>query len=136
PLGGRAGGVVAGGAAGQRRVKRLPMGAAAVLLLAACNGGLTLPSGREAAAESPGPTANASTLERQIHDLVNNRRSATNRPGLRWDDRVAAIAREHSQAMASGRRPFSHDGFDQRAEQIAALLTVRALAEHVAYDSR
>lgn len=71
-----------------------------------------------------------------MHELVNQRRDSRGLPSLRWDDRVAAIAREHSQAMASGRRPFSHDGFDARADRIGGFLDARSMAENVAYDSR
>jgi uncharacterized protein YkwD len=108
----------------------------ALLLATGCTGGLTLPATRDPLPADRPPAPAASTLERQMHDLVNQRRSARGLPQLGWDDGVAAIAREHSQAMASGRRPFSHDGFDQRADRISRLLQVSGLAENVAYDSR
>jgi uncharacterized protein YkwD len=38
--------------------------------------------------------------------------------------------------MASGNRPFGHDGFEERARAVGALMTVRSMAENVAYDSR
>ena len=120
-------------------IGRAAFRAAATLLLAGCSGGLTLPTSRTPLPADPAPSAPApaaSTLERQMHELVNQRRAARRLAPLRWDDRVAAIAREHSQAMASGRRPFSHDGFEQRAGRIEALLPVSSLAENVAYDSR
>lgn len=127
-----------GGAAGERRVTRwLAGGAPLVLLLAACSNGLAPsaaeppPAGGEPSAPAPAPSA----LERQIHDLVNQRRATQSLPALQWDDRIAAVAREHSEAMASAGR-LSHDGFDQRAARIGTLITLRSMAENVAYDSR
>jgi uncharacterized protein YkwD len=39
--------------------------------------------------------------------------------------------------MASGRRPFSHEGFEQRTQDVLAVIpSARAFAENVAYDGR
>ena len=126
-----------GGAEGEGRVKGVAgPGLAAFLLLAACNGGVTAPVGRSPLPEEGGPAPTATALERQTHDLVNQRRTARALPILRWDDRVAAIAREHSEAMATGRRGFGHDGFEGRAERVAGMFPVRSMDENVAFDSR
>ena len=120
-------------------MKRTAARAGVLLLLSACTNGVTLPATREPVPAGGVPSAPApagSALERQIHDLVNERRAARGLPALQWDDRVAAVAREHSEAMASRRRPFSHDGFDARAERIGEFLQLRSIAENVAYDSR
>jgi hypothetical protein len=39
--------------------------------------------------------------ERMLHELVNEARTEAGLEGLRWDDRLAAIAREHSSEMAA-----------------------------------
>jgi uncharacterized protein YkwD len=78
----------------------------------------------------------AATLERQIHDLVNDRRGDRGLPTLQWDGRIADAARQHSEAMASGRRPFGHDGFEARAAALGSVMPMRSMAENVAYDSR
>ena len=110
-----------------------------LLAAAACNGVTTLPSPRAPLPAEPGGgggTPAASALEAEIHALVNRRRADRRLPPLQWDDRIAAEARAHSQAMASGGRPFGHDGFETRAARLGELMTVRSMAENVAYDSR
>lgn len=104
---------------------------AAVLITTGCNGVTTV------AAEGGGGTASTATaLEGEIHALVNQRRSDRRLPALQWDARIAQVAREHSSAMASGRRGFGHDGFDARAAQLGGMMTMSSMAENVAYDSR
>lgn len=124
-------------------VSRFPAGISAplvlVLLIAGCSSRLTLAGADEAPPPSGDPSASAqmaAALERQMHNLVNRHRASRGLAWLRWDDLVAAIARAHSQAMASGRQSFSHDGFDDRAARIRTLLPARSVAENVAYDSR
>lgn len=111
------------------------------LALIGCAAAVSLPASREPvpadAASSPPPVdPGTSALESSIHQLVNKHRASRDHPALRFDPRVAALAREHSEAMASGQRSFSHEGFDGRASAIRAFLPARALAENVAYDSR
>jgi uncharacterized protein YkwD len=105
-----------------------------VLLLAACM--VRVPAGVESL-PGGGATPAASTLEREISARVNEYRASRGLPALAFDDRLAEIARSHSAAMASGRRPFSHDGFEDRTQAALAVIpTARAFAENVAYDSR
>lgn len=114
----------------------------AVLFLSAflvCGCMVRLPAGTGAASLSGvgGTTATATTLEREIHARVNEYRASRGLPPLTFDDRVSAIARSHSAAMAAGRRPFSHEGFEQRTQVVLAEIPgARAFAENVAYDSR
>ena len=79
------------------------------------------------------PTA---TLEREMHQLVNQHRARRGLPALQYDERVAEQAREHSAAMAARARAFGHEGFDQRGAAIARVLPYHGLAENVAYDGR
>ena len=48
------------------------------------------------------------TSEDRIHERVNQRRVATGHPPLRRDAGLDAIARKHSQEMASGSVAFGH----------------------------
>jgi len=57
-------------------------------------------------AQTPAPALETKALEKKIHELVNGRRTDHHGDALEWDDRLAAIAREHSRDMAE------HDFFD------------------------
>jgi uncharacterized protein YkwD len=108
-----------------------------VFLLGGCMVRLPAASGGPQGPGGEGATATASTLEREIHSRVNEYRASRGLPPLTFDVRVAEIARSHSAAMASGRRPFSHEGFEQRTQAVLAVIpSARAFAENVAYDSR
>ena len=73
-------------------------------------------------------------LEQSINAQVNQYRQSRNLPPLTLDSRISEQARAHSQAMANGSVPFSHEGFDQRVKAIARSITYRAAAENVAYN--
>ena len=47
-------------------------------------------------------------LEKEIHRLINNERVKRGLPALDWDDRIAKIARDHSEDMAANDY-FRHD---------------------------
>ena len=112
--------------------------AAPLLLLAALGGcvPVMVPMGAATVATTGGTPVPAATLEREMHQLVNQHRARRGLPALQYDERVAEIAREHSAAMASRARPFGHAGFDQRGAAIGRFLPYRGLAENVAYDGR
>ena len=67
--------------------------------------------------------------------LINTERAKLGLAELVYDENIAAIARSHSDAMASGAVPFSHDGFDGRVAQIQKLYTTITVGENVAYNS-
>ncbi len=73
-------------------------------------------------------------LEVTAHDQVNAYRQRQGLSPLELDERVSAIARRHSQDMASGEVPFSHDGVEDRYEAIGELISYRQVAENVAYN--
>jgi len=63
------------------------------------------------------PDIQAVRLERRVFDLINTRRLDANRSAMRWDDRLARIARAHSDDMIK-RHFFAHinpDGDDPTA---------------------
>ncbi len=83
--------------------------------------GVTLPTSRNEA--------------RALADRINRHRGAIGCPSLRWDERLASVARRHSQDMAK-RRFFSHtnpDGRDPFDRLRAAGVQYRAAAENIAY---
>jgi uncharacterized protein YkwD len=72
--------------------------------------------------------------ERILFDAANRERKAQGAPALRWDDSLAAAARQHSQVMAQ-HNAISHqfpgeDDFAQRASDAGANFS--AVAENVA----
>ena len=96
-----------------------------------------LPPTATPAATPPSKTTNPSrfaTLEQAIHAQVNQYRQSQNLPPLKFDPRISEVARGHSQAMANGKVPFSHDGFDQRVDAIAKSISYRSVAENLAFN--
>ncbi|MEW6492862.1 MAG: CAP domain-containing protein [Cyanobacteriota bacterium] len=89
---------------------------------------------------SPSPVVQSSNssefaaLEQSVYQQVNQYRKSHNLPPLKWDAQITQQARNHSQAMASGKVPFSHNGFDGRVKSIGKSVAYRAAAENVAYN--
>lgn len=78
--------------------------------------------------------ADTSTIERAVFNRINQYRQGRNLAPLIWDDRITNQARIHSQNMASGAVPFSHNGFQQRVQEIAKVIPYAGAAENVAYN--
>ena len=74
------------------------------------------------------------SLEQAVLTQVNQYRASRKLPPLKMDSRISEQSRLHSQAMASGRVPFSHDGFQQRVQAIARTLPYNRAAENVAFN--
>ena len=81
-------------------------------------------------AKLPSPTA----MELSIQQQVNQYRASRKLPPLTLDSRISEQARIHSQNMANGKVPFSHQGFEQRIQAIARSIDYRAAAENVAFN--
>jgi uncharacterized protein YkwD len=73
-------------------------------------------------------------LEQSFYQQVNQYRKSRNLPPLALDNRISVQARVHSEAMASGRVPFSHNGFDDRVKIISRSISYRSAAENLAYN--
>lgn len=84
----------------------------------------------ETIAAVPPPSA----LEQSIHQQINQYRQSRKLPPLKLDARISQQAKIHSQAMASGKVPFSHQGFETRVAAIRRQINYRAAAENVAYN--
>lgn len=80
------------------------------------------------------PSKPPSTLEQSIHKQINQYRQSRKLPPLTLDARISEQAKNHSQAMASGKVPFSHQGFDSRVSAIRRQIPYRAAAENVAFN--
>ncbi len=94
-------------------------------------------SSDKSAPTTPAQKANSSqfaAMEQSVHQQVNQYRKSHNLPPLQWDARIAQQARLHSQAMASGKVPFSHNGFEGRVKAIAKSIRYRSAGENVAYN--
>ena len=122
-----------------RRIYSAAVVAAALILLPGCGPLPELGLGAGGPQATP-PTAVVPSpfqaLEMEVHERVNRHRADRRLPLLEYDARVAEIARRHSEAMAAGRLPLGHDGFEARSAAVSAIHPVRAMAENVAYDSR
>lgn len=86
---------------------------------------------------SPSPSAVESSneltaIERSVFKEINEYRQSQNLPPLSWNTEISEQARKHSEAMASGQVPLSHEGFEERVEAIAKTISYRGAAENVA----
>lgn len=71
-------------------------------------------------------------LEESVFREVNQWRASRSLPALRWNGAAAEQARQHSKAIASGRRRLGHDGFQDRIAKLRAKTPIAAAAENVA----
>ncbi|MEL7533783.1 MAG: CAP domain-containing protein [Bacteroidota bacterium] len=67
--------------------------------------------------QSP-PTA--AEVAKEVFVQTNRYRKSVGLNALKVQRELNSIAQKHSQAMASGQMPFSHQGFDQRVEEVKA----------------
>lgn len=73
-------------------------------------------------------------LEKAVYQQINQYRASRKLPPLAIADALTQQARQHSQDMANGKVPFSHQGFDQRVREIAKSVSYRGAAENIAYN--
>ena len=74
------------------------------------------------------------TLEQAVLTQINQYRASRKLAPLTLNATISEQARAHSQAMASGQVPFSHNGFQQRVATIARTIPYSRAAENVAYN--
>jgi uncharacterized protein YkwD len=70
----------------------------------------------------PAPPASATAYDDEILTLINDHRRSIGKPALAKNQVIWEQANGHSRNMASGKVPFSHDGFDARIAAIRAAL--------------
>ena len=79
-------------------------------------------------------SAKLSTIKESVVWLTNNYRSHKGKDELFVNPRLSALARKHSEDMASGRVGFGHGGFNCRAQTAKLYLGVESIAENVAMN--
>jgi len=105
----------------------LALAVIAVVITLGCSHTATHAQTRPPAQSRPTPSSTA-TLEQAIFQQVNAYRARQRLPALRWDERLAQQARQHSQTMLSS--GLGHAGFERRLAAIG--LPWSAAAENVA----
>ena len=71
-------------------------------------------------------------LERSVFDQINRYRASKGLPKLSLNAKISQQARIHSQNMAKGKVPFSHQGFVKRVGAIP--IPYRSAGENVAFN--
>ena len=74
-------------------------------------------------------------IERRTYDLVNDYRVSIGLPALEYSEALAAIARQHSRAMATGRSSFSHAGAPVRMRAAQDIIRLKTFAENIAFNN-
>lgn len=74
-------------------------------------------------------------IEARVHLLVNQYRVDKGLAPLALSDVITTQARGHSRNMADGTVPFSHDGFQQRVDEIKKQISIAGAGENVAMNS-
>jgi len=80
------------------------------------------------------PTIGTAALERAVFALVNRHRRSLGLRPLADDSAITRQARLHSAAMAGGKTPLGHSGFDDRVTTLRRVLAARRTAENVAFN--
>ena len=80
-------------------------------------------------------TSPDSDLANDVLKYTNQFRRSQGRQALEMRSDLNAIARKHSEEMASGRRSFGHAGFAQREKQVKKIFKTCTMAENVAYGA-
>jgi uncharacterized protein YkwD len=75
-------------------------------------------------------------LGEEVVKYTNQYRKSKRLSALVMKDDLNAIARRHSEDMASGRRSFGHGGFDQRVSKVRKIFGTCNVSENVAYGAR
>ncbi|GBE95334.1 CAP domain-containing protein [Nostoc cycadae] len=77
-------------------------------------------------------TFNTTALEKSVFEQINRYRSAKKLPKLTLNANISRQARIHSQNMAKGKVPFSHNGFEKRVT--ATSIRFNSAGENVAVN--
>ncbi|HLO83923.1 MAG TPA: CAP domain-containing protein [Nostocaceae cyanobacterium] len=110
---------------------------AALSVLVLASGFITAPvpgntSTQKNAQSRPNITFQTTTLEKLVFEQINQYRIAKGLPKLTLNASITRQARIHSQNMARGKVPFSHQGFEQRVKALP--LVYNSAAENVAFN--
>ncbi|MGB3404605.1 MAG: CAP domain-containing protein [Microcoleaceae cyanobacterium] len=78
---------------------------------------------------------NLDQLKQSVFQKVNEYRVSQNLSPLKLDSIVTQPSQQHSQNMATGNVPFSHNGAEQRFDTISNKISYQKIAENVGYNS-
>ncbi|MGB3535135.1 MAG: CAP domain-containing protein [Microcoleaceae cyanobacterium] len=78
---------------------------------------------------------NLEQLQQSVFQQVNEYRVSQNISPLTLDPTISQPSKQHSQNMATGKVPFSHNGAKQRFDKIANQISYQKIAENVGYNS-
>jgi uncharacterized protein YkwD len=93
-----------------------------------------LPSLSSSVSSSPLDASTLLILENKIYQQVNQYRQSRGLPLLLLNRIISQQARLHSQRMATGLVPFSHQGFEERAQTIGFSIPYQSVGENVAVN--
>jgi uncharacterized protein YkwD len=78
---------------------------------------------------------NLNQLKQSVFQQVNEYRVSQNLSPLKLDSAISQPSQQHSQNMAMGTVPFSHNGAEQRFDNISNKISYQKIAENVGYNS-
>lgn len=77
-------------------------------------------------------TVKTADLEKSVFNQINRYRATQGLSKLSLSPKISRQARIHSQDMARGQVPFSHEGFEQRVDSI--FIPYKSAAENLAFN--
>ena len=79
----------------------------------------------------------AEDLAEDVLKYTNQFRKSKGLPSLEMRNDLNAIARKHSEDMASGRRSFGHNGLNERVVKVKRIIQpYHSIAENIAYGAK
>jgi len=97
--------------------------------------GAAPPAPAKAPVLAKAPEFEISSLEKQVLDGINEHRKSKGLKLLAWNDKIAAVAKTHSQNMANKSVPLGHSGFQTRVDTIFKSIKFWDAAENVGYNN-
>ena len=91
------------------------------------------PSVRPSAISPDVTESEFAALEQSVFEQINQYRLEKGLPPLTLNSAISQQAREHSKTMSTS-QSLSHDGFEQRVDNIAQAISYQTAAENVAYN--
>ncbi len=88
------------------------------------------------ASETSAEDAAIAEMEARVFARVNAHRVSIGLPEFAPSRELADSAREHSRAMASGKRGFGHEGFQSRGQQLSVLVPYSGFGENISRHKR
>jgi len=79
------------------------------------------------------PDLSESDVEQRLFQLVNEHRISFGLDMLEWNEDISFECRVHSENMALGVVPVSHDGFNDRINNIHQIVPLLSAGENIGY---